>query len=120
MNNRARCQDDNGLEHSMKYQCGTNVMLGDEIMVEHSLGQKSLARVIVIGEDLVIDEIDKRFYSWAKSEGIIKSSTVVVEWIGANPLEHNDPNYSPVSKYLILDSLCCEKLLRQGDNVSKG
>jgi hypothetical protein len=28
----------------MKYRCGTEVMLGDEVMVEHGPGRKSLAR----------------------------------------------------------------------------
>jgi len=52
----------------MKYECGTDVMLGDEIMVEYGPGQESLARVVAIGSDLVIDGIDPGFYSWAKSE----------------------------------------------------
>jgi hypothetical protein len=99
----------------MKYECGTDVMLGDEIMVQYSPNQKALARVVAIGLDLVIDEIDPAFYSWAKSEGIIDKDTVVVEWVGANPLSHNDPNYAPVGNYLTLHSICCEKFIRRGN-----
>ncbi|MCP4350160.1 MAG: hypothetical protein GY795_32185 [Desulfobacterales bacterium] len=97
----------------MKYKCGTDVMLGDEIMVEYSPYKESLARVVAIGPDLVIDEIDQEFYSWAKSESVIDKDTVVVEWIGTNPLSHNDPNYAPVGNYMTLHSLCCERFIRR-------
>jgi len=98
----------------MKYECGTEVMLGDEIMVEYGPENESLARVVAIGLDLVINEIDQSFYSWAKNESIINKDTVVIEWVGANPLSHNDPNYAPVGNYMTLSSLCCEKFLRRG------
>ena len=43
----------------MKYKCGTDVRLGDEIMVQYGSDRESLARVVAIGTDLVIDEIDQ-------------------------------------------------------------
>src|SRR4030043_1443641 len=98
----------------MKYKCGTGAMLGDEIMVQYGPNQEALARVVAIGLDLVIDEIDPAFYSWAKSEGIIDKDTVVVEWVGANPLSHDDPNYAPVGNYMTLQSVCCETFIRRG------
>ena len=98
----------------MKYECGTDVMLGDEIMVQYGPGQESLARIVAIGTDLVIDEIDQGFYSWAKSESIIDENTVTVEWVDANPLVHNDPNYAPVGNYMTLQSICCERFVRRG------
>ena len=98
----------------MKYECGTDVMLGDEIMVQYGPNQESLARVVAIGIDLVIPDIDESFYSWAKSEGIIDKNTVVVEWIASNPLSHNDPNYAPVGNYMTLQSICCERFIRRG------
>jgi hypothetical protein len=98
----------------MKYECGTNVMLGDEIMVQYGPDQESLARVVAIGTDSVIDEIDQGFYSWAKSESIIDKNTVTIEWVGANPLSHNDPNYAPVGNYMTLQSICYERFIRRG------
>ena len=89
-------------------------MLGDEIMVQYGPGQESLARIVAIGTDLVIDEIDQGFYSWAKSESIIDENTVTVEWVDANPLAHNDPNYAPVGNYMTLQSICCERFVRRG------
>ena len=89
-------------------------MLGDEIMVQHGPDQESLARVVAIGTDSVIDEIDQGFYSWAKSRSIIDKNTVVIEWVGANPLSHNDPNYAPVGNYMTLQSICSERFIRRG------
>ena len=100
----------------MKYKCGTDVKLGDEIMVEYAPNRESLARVVAIGLDLVIDDIDQAFYSWAKNEAIIDKDTVVVEWVGANPLSHDDPNHAPVGNYMTLQSVCCETFIRRGGN----
>ena len=97
----------------MKYECGTDVMLGDEIMVQHGPDQESLACVVAIGTDSVIDEIDQDFYSWAKSESIIDKNTVTIEWVGTNPLSHNDPNYAPVGNYMTLQSICSERFIRR-------
>ena len=90
-------------------------MLGDEIMAQYGPDKESLARVVAIGIDLAIDGIDKSFYSWAKSEGIINKDTVVIEWIEENPLAHNDPNYAPVGNYMTLQSICCETFVRRRD-----
>jgi len=98
----------------MKYHCGTEVMLGDEIMVGHGPQNESLARVVAIGTDQAIQGIDRHFYSWAKGERIIDKDTVVVEWIGANPLAHDDPKYAPVGNYMTLQGLCCETFVRRG------
>ena len=100
----------------MKYECGTEVNLGDEIMSGYGPGQESLARVVAIGTDLVIDGIDQDFYSWAKNEGIIDKETVVIEWLETNPLEHNDPNFSNVGNYMTLQSICCERFIRRGSH----
>lgn len=99
----------------MKYECGTNVMLGDEVMVQAGPNRESLARVVAIGRDMAIPGIDQSFYSWAKNEGIIDKDTVVVEWIGPNPLAHENPNYSPVGNYMTLQSICCETFVRRGN-----
>ena len=98
----------------MKYECGTEVMLGDELMVRCGPYGKALALVVAIGTDSAIAEIDLSFYTWAKDEAIINKETVVVEWIGRNPLMHDDPSYSSVGNYLTLESICCETFVRRG------
>jgi hypothetical protein len=97
----------------MKYNCGAEVMLGDEILVQHGSGQESLARVVAIGQDLVVDDIDDSYYTWAKKEGLIDQGTVVVDWVQTNPLSHDEPNFAPVGDYMILESLCCEKFIKR-------
>ncbi len=52
----------------MKYKCGTEVKLGDEIMVAYGPGQEKLARVVAIGKDLALDSVAASFYAWAKQE----------------------------------------------------
>ncbi len=102
----------------MKYECGTEVMLGDEIMVEYGPESRFLMRVVAIGLDLVSDVIEQEYYSWAKREGMINIDAIIVEGIDSNPLSHNDPNYAPVSKYLVLDCICCETFIRRGGKAA--
>jgi len=97
----------------MKYECGTEVMLGDEIMVEYGPESESLARVVAIGLDIVSNEIEQDYYSWVKREGMINKGSIIVEWIETNPLSHNDPNYAPVGNYMVLDCVCCETFVRR-------
>ena len=92
-------------------------MVGDEVMVQYGPNRESLARVVAIGLDLVIDGIDPAFYSWAKSKAIIVEDTVVVEWVSPNPLSHSDLNYAPVGNYMILQSVCCETFIKRGGNI---
>ena len=92
-------------------------MLGDEIMVGYGPNQESLARVVAIGTDLVTDNIDHAFYSWAKNEADFNENTVIVEWIGVNPLSHNDPKFAPVCNYMTLDGVCCETFIRRGSKI---
>jgi hypothetical protein len=101
-------------EALMRYPCGTEVMLGDEIMVRSGPDLESLARVVAIGVDQAVPEIDSRFYRWARDEGILKEESIVVEWLGANPLETNDPAHAPVGNYMTLSSVCCETFVRRG------
>ena len=98
----------------MKYRCGTEVMLGDEILVQHGPGNESLARVVAVGLDQAATDIEPSFYKWARSEGVIEEGSVVVEWMRANPLAHNDPELAPVGPYMTLDSVCCETFVRRG------
>ena len=90
-------------------------MLGDKIMAQYGAENEALARVVAIGTDLVTAGIDSAFYSWAKEESIIDANTVVIEWIDDNPLSHNDPQYAPVGDYMTLQSICCERFIKRGN-----
>jgi len=98
----------------MKYVCGTEVMLGDEVLVERGPKQKSFARVVAIGLDRASTSVDAGFYEWALKEKIIKATSVVVEWVSENPFEHQNPHQAPVGSYMTLSSLCSEQFVRRG------
>ena len=51
----------------MKYECGTEDKLGDEIRSGYGPGQESLARVVAIGTDLVINGIGQEFLLLGKN-----------------------------------------------------
>jgi hypothetical protein len=99
----------------MKYRCGTEVMLLDEVMVNYGLGLEALARVVSIGLDQAVEEIDPGFYAWAKESAVIEKESVVVEWIGPNPLSNSDSTYAPVGQYMTLTTLCGESFVRRGE-----
>ena len=40
-------------------------------------------------------ELDEEFLDWVNREGILGSNQVIVEWIGRNPLAHDDLNFAP-------------------------
>ena len=96
----------------MKYNCGTEVMLGDEIMVAYGPGQKAPARVVAIGRELATPDIERSFYTWAINDGIIADTTVVVEWIG-RPHSPEKPQRAK-GNYFMLQSLCCEDFMKRG------
>jgi len=50
-------------------------------------------------------DIDRGFISWVTTERKLTPDQIVVEWIEANPLAHNDPQYAPVGNYMFM-SLC--------------
>ncbi|MBZ0166480.1 MAG: hypothetical protein K8I00_06705 [Candidatus Omnitrophica bacterium] len=97
----------------MKYECGTQAMLGDEIMVSYGPNKKALGRVVAIGLDLVKEDIDKVFWAWAKKDNIINDQTVVIEWIKENPLAHDNPQHAPIGNYMTLSSVCCEEFVKR-------
>ena len=100
----------------MKYSCGTEVMLGDEIMASYGPEEEALARVVAIGLDSAVENIERQFYDWVKEEGIISDESVIIEWMDENPLAHNDPNYAPVGNYMTLASLCSETFIRRSSD----
>ena len=76
--------------------------------------KRRLWPVVAIQTEQAIDGIDQKFYSWAKGERILDKDTVVVEWISANPLAHDDPHHAPVGNYMTIHCLCCETFVRRG------
>jgi len=43
---------------------------------------------------------DAEFYDWVPRENLLTDDDVVVEWIGRNPMAHQDPRYAPVGEYM--------------------
>lgn len=40
------------------------------------------------------------FRNWVLRENLLADDAVVVEWVGQNPLAHQDPRYAPVGDYM--------------------
>ena len=83
----------------MKYHDGSNVRLGDVVRVPVPSGSAK-ARVVMLGATYEHLDIDEQFLSWVKRDKVLKPDAIVVEWIDANPLAHNDPKYAPVGNYM--------------------
>jgi len=83
----------------MNYADGVPIKLGDAVSVPVPSGQAK-ARVVMLGDTYEHLDIDPAFLRWVKSERKLDASSVVVEWLGANLLAHNDPNYAPAGNYL--------------------
>ena len=83
----------------MNYYDGSCIKLGDIVNVPVPDGTAK-ARVVMLGETYEHLDIDKQFLSWVKKENILETSSIVIEWIGTNPFENNDPMYAPVGNYM--------------------
>ncbi|RLW61691.1 MAG: hypothetical protein B6D75_01290 [gamma proteobacterium symbiont of Stewartia floridana] len=83
----------------MKYTDGKEVQLGDLIEIDMPEGLE-LARVVMLGENYEYLELEQSFKEWVLKEQILETNSIVIEWIGKNPLEHNNPEYAPVGNYM--------------------
>jgi hypothetical protein len=45
-------------------------------------------------------QLEPGFLAWVKEERVLAPNAVIVEWLGENPLSHNDPRYAPVGNYM--------------------
>jgi hypothetical protein len=45
-------------------------------------------------------DIDRQFVEWVERDRVLEESSLVVEWLGANPFAHEDPRYAPVGNYM--------------------
>ncbi|MCU7942770.1 MAG: hypothetical protein KZQ87_08840 [Candidatus Thiodiazotropha sp. (ex Cardiolucina cf. quadrata)] len=83
----------------MEYANGKEIILGDIIEISMPEGME-VARVVMLGESYERLELEKSFEEWVLKDSILDNDSIVVEWVGRNPLEHNDPNYAPVGNYM--------------------
>lgn len=83
----------------MKYSDGSMVVLGDIVTLPVPKGTAK-ARVVMLGETYEHLAIDPDFVSWVEAENVLAAGSIVVEWIEANPFEHDDPQYAPVGNYM--------------------
>lgn len=93
----------------MKYNCGTEVMLGDILLTSHGENLESETRVVGIGTQSFSPSIDSQFIQWAIGDNLIKDNTVIIEWVGENPYAHNDLKFAPVGNQVFLDDVSHEK-----------
>jgi hypothetical protein len=54
----------------------------------------------MLGDSYEHLDIDPAFLRWVKSEKVLASTSVVIQWLGANPFAHDDPKYAPVGDYM--------------------
>lgn len=83
----------------MNYTDGKEVQLGDLIDIDMPKGLE-LARVVMLGENYQHLELEQSFKEWVFKEQILETNSIVIEWVGKNPLEHNNPEYAPVGNYM--------------------
>ena len=83
----------------MKYADGSPVSLGDIVNVPVPDGTAK-ARVVMLGDTYEHLDIDAGFVTWVKNERQLNEGSVIIEWIGKNPLAHDDPRYAPVGNFM--------------------
>jgi hypothetical protein len=54
----------------------------------------------MLGETYEHLDIDADFIAWVKRDKVLDPSSIVVEWVDANPAAHGDSRYAPVGNYL--------------------
>lgn len=83
----------------MHYDDGLKIQLGDIVSVPTPEGDKE-ARVVMLGDSREHLDIDPDFIRWVIRDNILASTSVFVEWLGANPFGHEDPQFAPVGNYM--------------------
>ena len=83
----------------MRYSDGSTVALGDLVTVPIPSGTAK-ARVVMLGETYAHLDIDANFLDWVTRDKVLDPSSIVIEWVGENPFDHNDPRYAPVGSYM--------------------
>ncbi|NJK92609.1 MAG: hypothetical protein HC904_12750 [Blastochloris sp.] len=83
----------------MNYHDGSPVALGDVVSVPIPSGEGK-ARVVMLGDTNEHLEIDQSFVDWVNKDRVLETDSIVIEWIGENPLSHNNPQYAPVGNFM--------------------
>tara|TARA_R110000823_G_scaffold216426_2_gene345988 strand:+ start:2289 stop:2588 length:300 start_codon:yes stop_codon:yes gene_type:complete len=83
----------------MEYRDKQQILLRDVIEISMPNGPE-LARVVMLGESYDRLDIDKEFIDWVLSEKILDHDSIVVEWVGPNPLAHNKLGIAPAGDYM--------------------
>jgi hypothetical protein len=83
----------------MRYRDGSEVALGDVVSIPLPDGSAK-ARVVMLGDTYEHLAIEPSFLEWVKRDRLLNMSSIVVEWVGANPFAHDDPRYAPVGNYM--------------------
>lgn len=85
----------------MHYDDGSPIKLGDLVCVFVS-DCWLRARVVMLGDTLEhsLDE-DPVYVAWVQAERLLEPTSIVIEWVDANPFAHNDPAFAPVGNYMI-------------------
>lgn len=83
----------------MNYNDGSKVLLGDIVNVPTPDGDKE-TRVVMLGDSGEHLEIDPDFIRWVVRDNILASTSIFVEWLGANPFAHENPKFAAVGNYM--------------------
>jgi hypothetical protein len=81
------------------YHDGSIISLGDIVTIPIPSGTAK-ARVVMLGDTYEHLDIDRKFVEWVERDRVLEASSVVIEWLGANPFAHEDPRYAPVGNYM--------------------
>ena len=84
----------------MQYHDRSPIALGDIVSVLVGPDKYERARVVMLGDNYEHLDIDEGFVTWVKQERKLDETSVIFEWLGANPFAHNDAKYAPVGKYM--------------------
>ena len=83
----------------MEYLDGQEIKLGDIVQLNVK-GKFERARVVMLGQNFVHLPIEESFEAWVKADKVLSADSIVIEWLGDNPLEQNDKRFAPVGNYM--------------------
>jgi len=75
----------------MEYHDNQKISLGDIVELDMPEGTER-AKVVMLGSNYEHLELSESFEKWVKKDKILETDSIVIEWIGKNPLAHDDPN----------------------------
>jgi len=100
----------------MEYHDNQKISLGDIFELDMSDGRER-AKVVMLGSNYQHLELSESFETWVKKDKILDTDSIVLEWIGKNPLAHDNPNYAPVGNYMFTGISEDLKLIKRNNNA---